>query len=85
MRAYLSAFTALPRMKSDPATDLRRIFHGVVSTVGALEGIGRPIASCTDLFVHLVVKLFDARTPRMRKFPLGNLPSRRRTRSCVNF
>lgn len=61
-RSYLSAFTALPRMKSDPAADLRRIFHGVVSTVGALEGIGYPIASGTDLFVDLVVELFDAKT-----------------------
>lgn len=74
VRSYLSAFTALPQMKSDPAADLRRIFHGVVSTVEALEGIGRPIASGTDLFVHLMVELFDAKTHREWKNSLGKSP-----------
>ncbi|KMQ87329.1 hypothetical protein RF55_13415 [Lasius niger] len=71
MRSYLAAFTALPRMKLDFTADLRRIFHGVVTTVGALEGIGRPIADCTDLFVHLVVELFDTKTRREWENSLG--------------
>lgn len=58
-------------MKSDPAIDLCRIFHDVVSTVGALEGVGRPISSSTDLFVHLVVELFDAKIRREWENSLG--------------
>ncbi|KMQ84153.1 bel12-ag transposon polyprotein, partial [Lasius niger] len=71
VRSYLAAFTALPKMKSDSAADLRRIFHGVVTTVGALEGIGRPIASGTDLFVHLVIELLDTKTRREWENSLG--------------
>lgn len=71
VRSYLATFTALPKMKSDSAGDLRRIFHGVVSTAGALEGIGRPISNSTDLFVHLVVELLDARTRREWENHLG--------------
>lgn len=48
-------------MKSDSVADLR-IFHGVVSVVGTMEGIGRPISSGMDLFMHLVVELLDAKT-----------------------
>ncbi|KMQ85597.1 hypothetical protein RF55_15751 [Lasius niger] len=55
VRSYLAAFTSLPRMKADSVADLRRIFHGMVSTVGALEGIGRPISNGNDLLEHLVV------------------------------
>ncbi|KMQ86058.1 hypothetical protein RF55_15074 [Lasius niger] len=71
VRSYLSAFTSLPKMKSDSAADLWGIFHGVVSTVGALEGIGRPITDGSDLFVHLVIKLLDAKTRREWKNSLG--------------
>ncbi|KMQ84502.1 gag-pol polyprotein precursor, partial [Lasius niger] len=58
-------------MKADSVADLRRIFHGVVSTVGALEGIDRPISDGTDLFVHLVVELLDAKTRREWENSLG--------------
>lgn len=58
-------------MESDPATELRRIFHGVVSTVGALEGIGRPLSNSTNLFVHLVVELFDTKIRREWENSLG--------------
>ncbi|XP_018407674.1 PREDICTED: uncharacterized protein LOC108783572 [Cyphomyrmex costatus] len=62
LRSYLSAFTSLGRMKHDSVADLRRIFNRMITTVGALEGIGRPITNCTDLFVHLIVELLDYRT-----------------------
>ncbi|KMQ84743.1 hypothetical protein RF55_17211 [Lasius niger] len=42
-----------------------------MSTVGALEGIERPISNCTDLFVHLVVELLDAKTRREWENSLG--------------
>ncbi|KMQ90079.1 hypothetical protein RF55_10205 [Lasius niger] len=71
VRSYLAAFTSIPRMKADSVADLRRIFHGVVSTVGALEGIDRPISDGTDLFVHLVVELLDAKTRREWENSLG--------------
>ncbi|XP_011699579.1 PREDICTED: uncharacterized protein LOC105456909 [Wasmannia auropunctata] len=66
-----AAFTALPKMKSDSAADLRRIFHGVVSIVGAIEGINRPITNCSDLFIHLAVELFDFKTRRDWENSLG--------------
>lgn len=30
IRAYLTSFTSLPRMKPESVSDLRRIFHGMV-------------------------------------------------------
>ncbi|XP_036147020.1 uncharacterized protein LOC118647026 [Monomorium pharaonis] len=71
VRAYLTTFTSLPPMKSDSVDDLRAIFHGVVTTVGALEGIGRPISNSMDLFVHLVVELLDPRTRLAWESSLG--------------
>lgn len=71
VRSYLTAFTSLPRMKADSVADHRRIFHGVVSTVGALEVIGRPIENRTDLFVHIAVELLDAKTRRQWENSLG--------------
>ncbi|KMQ86784.1 gag-pol protein, partial [Lasius niger] len=64
LRSYFSAFTALPKMKNESASEMKRILQCVVSTVGALESIERPIASCEDLFVHLIVELLDARSRR---------------------
>ncbi|XP_029167435.1 uncharacterized protein LOC114937932 [Nylanderia fulva] len=71
VRSYLTAFTSLPRLKAPSADGLRRLFHGVLTTVGALKGIGRPISDCTDLFVHLVVELLDAETRREWESSLG--------------
>ncbi|XP_025160504.1 uncharacterized protein LOC112589864 [Harpegnathos saltator] len=44
--AFFNSFLAIPKMKSDSVADLRRIFHGMLSTVGSLEGVRRPICSC---------------------------------------
>lgn len=71
VRSYLAAFTLLPRMKADSVADLRRIYYSVVSTVGALEGISRPISDGNDFFVHLVVELLDAKTRREWENSLG--------------
>ncbi|KMQ85031.1 hypothetical protein RF55_16696, partial [Lasius niger] len=64
VRSCFSTFTAIPRMKNESAADLKHIFHGMLSTVGTLEGIGRPISDCTDLLVHLVVEMLDPRSRR---------------------
>ncbi|CAL1680972.1 unnamed protein product [Lasius platythorax] len=62
VRSYFSTFTALPKMKSESASELKRILQCVVSTISALESIEQPISSCEDLFVHLVVELLDSRS-----------------------
>jgi len=71
VRFYLTALTSLPRMKSDSVSDLRKIFHGALATVDALEGVGRPVTDCSDLFVHLIVELLDAKTRREWERSLG--------------
>lgn len=62
LRDRLLAFLSLQKITSESVDDLRRIFNGVLNTVESLEGMGRPIASNTYLFVHLVAELLDART-----------------------
>lgn len=64
VRSYLSQFNALQKIKSESANDLRRLYHGIVNTVGALDSIGRPITKGEDLFVFLVVELLDPRSRR---------------------
>lgn len=63
IRSNFSAFTAAPKMKGDTAEELSRIHNAVTATVNAQESIGRPINTHgMDLFNHLVIELFDART-----------------------
>lgn len=64
VRAYLANFVSLPKMRSESAVELRKIFHGVKSTVGSLASIGRAIDRSEDLFVHLAVELLDSRSRR---------------------
>ncbi|XP_070527371.1 uncharacterized protein [Cardiocondyla obscurior] len=58
LRAVFSTLLALPKMKSESAVDLRRLYHCMLQTVGAWEGIGRPIEKC-DLFVHVIIEALD--------------------------
>ncbi|KMQ85149.1 hypothetical protein RF55_16472 [Lasius niger] len=64
VKLYCSAFTALQKMKGETPSELKRVFHGITGTLSALEGIGRPIANCMDLFIHMVVELLDPRSRR---------------------
>jgi len=63
-RAYLSNFIALPKMKSESAVELRKIFHGIRTTVSSLDSIGRSVRNCENLFVFLCVELLDPRSRR---------------------
>ncbi|XP_029162606.1 uncharacterized protein LOC114934126 [Nylanderia fulva] len=63
-RNYLNNFLMLTKMKSESAAELRRLFHGVKTTVSSLKSIDRPINRTEDLFVHLVVELLDNRSRR---------------------
>ncbi|XP_071581100.1 uncharacterized protein [Temnothorax nylanderi] len=64
VRSCLTKFTALQKMKSETATELRKVLNGASTTAGALESIGRPISNSEDLFVFFVVERLDARTRR---------------------
>lgn len=60
VRSYFSTFTALMKIKN--ANKLMKIPQCVNTTVSSLESIGRPVANCEDLFVHLTAELLDARS-----------------------
>lgn len=64
VRAYLGNFLALPKMKGESAVEMRKIFHGIKTTISALESIRRPVNRCEDLFVYLAVELLDTRSRR---------------------
>ncbi|XP_071642242.1 uncharacterized protein [Temnothorax longispinosus] len=65
VRSNFAAFTALAKIKSKSAIELRRIFHSMTNTVNAQESLGRPIATHgMDLFVHIAVELLDPQTRR---------------------
>ncbi|XP_070526958.1 uncharacterized protein [Cardiocondyla obscurior] len=71
LRSVLANFLALPKLKNESAADLRRLYHGMLQTVGSLEGIGRPIVEC-DLFLHIVVEALDAKSRREWETAEGN-------------
>ncbi|KMQ86040.1 hypothetical protein RF55_15095 [Lasius niger] len=75
VRSCLQKFTSLPKMKSESATELRKILHGVASTAGTLESIGRPIDSSEDLFVFSIVELLDSRSRREWENGISDSPS----------
>ncbi|KMQ86020.1 bel12-ag transposon polyprotein [Lasius niger] len=60
-------------MKSESA--LRKILHGVSSTAGTLESIGRPINSSEDLFVFSIVELLDGRSRREWENGISDSPN----------
>lgn len=62
--AYLSQFVSIPKMKSESAIKLRRLYHGLKDTVSSMESIDRPIDHGGDLFVHLTVEKLDSRSRR---------------------
>ncbi|XP_071581043.1 uncharacterized protein [Temnothorax nylanderi] len=64
VRAYLANFIALPKMKSESAVELRKIFHGIKATVSSLDSIERAVGRNEDLFVHLAVELLDPQSRR---------------------
>ncbi|KAL6418839.1 hypothetical protein ACFW04_011733 [Cataglyphis niger] len=64
VRSYIARFLNIQWVKGESSTELRNLYHGVLSTVSSLESIGRPITSGEDLFVHLVVDLLDSRSRR---------------------
>lgn len=64
IRAYLANFLNLPKMKGESASELRKRFHGIKTTVSSLESINRAVGSTEDLFVYLAVDLLDTRSRR---------------------
>jgi len=72
VRSHIAKFTALQKMKGESASELRKLYHCMVNTVGSLESLGRPITRGEDLFVHLVVELLDSRSRREWKNVLSD-------------
>ncbi|XP_011858553.1 PREDICTED: uncharacterized protein LOC105556088 [Vollenhovia emeryi] len=71
VRSFYSKYTALPKMKTESPSELRKLFHHMTSTVSALESIGRPITSSEDLFVFLTVEMLDPRSRREWENSIG--------------
>lgn len=70
--AQFSTFTALPKMTTESAAELRRIYHAVVNTVESLKAIGWPVTNCSDLFVHMVTELLDNKSRREWEESVGD-------------
>ncbi|KAL6420082.1 hypothetical protein ACFW04_014147 [Cataglyphis niger] len=63
IRSNFATFTAVAKMNGEIAEELSRVYHAVTTAMNTQESIGRPIEShAMDLFSHLVVEHFDART-----------------------
>jgi len=71
VRSCFTTYLSLPKLKTESASELRKLFHCMASTVGALEGIGRPISNCENLFVHLTAEMLDPRTRREWESSIG--------------
>ncbi|XP_070518811.1 uncharacterized protein [Cardiocondyla obscurior] len=63
VRACFASFTAIPKMKTESVSELRKLFHAMLQIVGTLKGINRPITD-SDLFVHIVTEMLDSLSRR---------------------
>lgn len=61
-------------MKTESASELRKIINGASSTTGTLESIGRPVSTSEDLFVFFITELLDARTRREWENSISDSP-----------
>ncbi|XP_070524041.1 uncharacterized protein [Cardiocondyla obscurior] len=59
-------------MKTESATELRRLFHAMTGVVGSLEGVDRPISSSEDLFVFITVERLDPRSRQEWETEIGD-------------
>ncbi|XP_070529789.1 uncharacterized protein [Cardiocondyla obscurior] len=62
VRSFYSLDVNLPKMKTSLAADLRRLYHSMTGTMDSLKGIGRPITSSEDLFVHFTIGMLDPKS-----------------------
>ncbi|XP_070524040.1 uncharacterized protein [Cardiocondyla obscurior] len=72
VRSLLTAYVSLLRMKTESATELRRLFHAMTGVVGSLEGVDRPISSSEDLFVFITVERLDPRSRQEWETEIGD-------------
>ncbi|XP_070527377.1 uncharacterized protein [Cardiocondyla obscurior] len=78
VRSAFAAYTSLPKLKTESAEKLRKLFLSMTSTVGSLASIGRPIHSSEDLFVFITVEMLDPISRREWEASIGdssNTPS----------
>jgi hypothetical protein len=86
IRSNFATFTAVAKMKADTAAELSRVYHAVSAAVNAQTSIGRPIESHgMDLFHHLVVDLFDARTRLEWESSLAGSTEPPKHETLINF
>ncbi|KMQ85319.1 hypothetical protein RF55_16198, partial [Lasius niger] len=69
--AYINAFAAFPAMKTESASDLKRLRDTVNSSLSALRNLKRPVNNWADLLVYIVVQKFSAKTRREWNIKLG--------------
>jgi len=72
VRSCLAKFALLQKMKTESASELRKIINGASSTAGTLESIGRPVSTSEDLFVFFITELLDTRTRREWENSISN-------------
>lgn len=72
VRAYLSSFVSLTKMKSESAVELRNVLHGFKAVASLLGSIGRPVTNSEDLFVYMTVELLDPHSRREWETSIGD-------------
>ncbi|XP_070531355.1 uncharacterized protein [Cardiocondyla obscurior] len=72
VRSAYAAYTSLPKLRTESAEGLRKLFLSMTSTVGSLASIGRPIHSSEDLFVFTTVEMLDPISRREWEASIGD-------------
>ena len=68
--AQLTLLNALPTVKSESSTELKRLFYGTWDVVGALAALERPVTT-TDWLVNMTVDRLDEQSRREWESSLG--------------
>ncbi|XP_070515866.1 uncharacterized protein [Cardiocondyla obscurior] len=72
LKSAYAAYTSLPKLRTESAEGLRKLFLSMTSTVGSLASIGRPIHSSEDLFVFTTVEMLDPTSRREWEASIGD-------------
>jgi hypothetical protein len=64
VRSYYSKYVAFPKLKTESAADLRRLYHCFKGTASSLRNLGRPVNNSEDFFVFHAIELLDPRSRR---------------------
>ncbi|CAL1672328.1 unnamed protein product [Lasius platythorax] len=72
IHAHIHSFADLPKMKTEQASDLKRLRDNASAALAALTNMTRPVEQWSDLLVYIIFQKFSPRTRNEWNLTRGN-------------